>query len=133
MKIVLLKAFSAVALSGLALITFMLGQVPLVEGRHLFDPYIDTEFARDYTPEKFDQIRLGMTVEEAIQIIGPPLNEAHWDPETLFTQYNYTNDGKSRNEFPPRFTPGDFAWYRSSFDVDSTHTIVRIDKGWSYD
>ena len=49
----ILKILSALGLSFLAVVTFIFGQVPLAEGKHLFDPYIDTQFAKDYKPKRF--------------------------------------------------------------------------------
>jgi hypothetical protein len=125
MAITLLKTFSAVVLILLAFLVFVLGGAILVEGRHFLDPYIDTEFAKDYTPEKFDQIRLGMTIEDAIQIIGEPLSKWRDHGGDLHTDYDYTTDGK--------LSEGDCAWYLSSLKVDSTHTIIDINTGWIYD
>lgn len=125
----LLRVLSIGLLACLAFLVFVLGHVPLVEGRHLLDPYIDTQFAKDYTPEKFDQIRLGMTIEAATQRIGEPLSKGPGQTDTLVTQYTYTNDGKHKRDGGN----GDFAWYRSALVVDSTHTIIQIDRGWSYD
>jgi hypothetical protein len=48
----------------------MFGEVALMEGYNIFDPYIDTEFAENYTPEKFDLINSTFTKEKVLSTIG---------------------------------------------------------------
>lgn len=131
----ILKVLSVLGLSFLATFTFILGQLPLVEGRHLFDPYIDTQFAKDYDPNAFDKIEVGMSVSEVKKIIGEPLYKGHGYKDTLNTNYYYTGDGKLLNSTRDNGQNGygDFAWYRSTLEIDRTGKVVYIDKGWSHD
>jgi outer membrane protein assembly factor BamE (lipoprotein component of BamABCDE complex) len=113
-------------------ILFMLGGVSLMEGYNIFEPYIDTEFGENYTPEKFDLINKDFTKEDVLKTVGQPLF-IHNDTLTNETQFTYTNDGFLRRKSNRNYDIGDFAWYRSSIYFDSTGKINRIDKGWSYD
>lgn len=121
----ILKALSALGLLGILSFSLQLGRAPLMEGKHMVEPYIDTYFAENYSPEKFDQIELGMTKEEVIEIIGAPLWTGSGYFDSLTTNYHYTGDGKLSND--------DFAWYRSTVGFDTTERVVYLDKGWSYD
>jgi hypothetical protein len=131
----ILKILSIICLTFLSVITFLLGQVPLLEGKHLLDPYIDTQFAKNYSPEKFDDIKIGMTINEAIEVIGEPLYKGQGYKDSLNTNYHYTGDGKLLNSTKDKGQSGydDFAWYHSTLEVDRNSKIVYIYKGWSHD
>jgi len=135
MKTTIIKIFSLLCLSFLLVTTFFLGHVPLIEGKHLFDPFIDTQFGKNYSPKKFDDITIGMTVSDAIKIIGEPLYKGQGYKDTLNTNYYYTGDGKLLNLTKDNGQNGydDFAWYRSTLEVDRNSKIIYIDKGWSHD
>ena len=129
-----LKIISSIGLLGVLVISFFLGTAPLIEGKHLVKPYIDTHFAEDYSPEKFDLIELGMTKIEVIRIIGEPLYTGSGYSDSLVTNYHYTGDGKllsKRKSGEQNYD--DFAWYRSVVGFDTSETAVYLDKGWSYD
>src|SRR5690554_7851840 len=83
-------------------IVFMFGGVSLMEGYNIFDPYIDTEFAENYTPKKFDLITVNFTKEEVINTVGKPLF-IFTDTVSNQTEFIYTNDGfliqKSNREY----------------------------------
>lgn len=135
MKISILKIISTFFIAFLVAITFFLGRVPLIEGKHLLDPYIDTQFAKNYSPEKFATITVGMSITEVIVIVGEPLYKEHSYTDTLLTNYCYTNDGKllHSTSFQSLNSYNDFAWYRSTLQIDRTNRVISIDKGWSYD
>ena len=122
------KILASVLLFSSVFITFMMGAVLGVEGMNIFSPYIDTEFAPRYSPEKFDLIKLGQSVEEVETVLGKPLNH-HIDSLNHKFEYDYTNDGKLRSTKKS----GDFAWYRSAIYFDEAGRVVEIDKGWSFD
>ncbi|GAA3611957.1 hypothetical protein Q4Q39_04710 [Flavivirga amylovorans] len=111
---------------------FMFGGLSLMEGYNIFDPYIDTEFAENYTPNKFDSITMGLTKEEVINTIGKPLF-IFTDTITNRTEFHYTNDGFLRRKSNREYDINDFAWYRSNVYFDSKDKVTKIDKGWSYD
>ena len=131
MKIIVLKTVSIICIIFLLVITFSLGRVSLMEGKHIIDPYIDTEFAKNYSPEKFEKIKIGMTIDEACKIIGEPL----YKEQGYIDTYYYTGDGKLLHLPKYNGQSGyDFAWYRSTLKVSiTTNKIIYIDKGWSYD
>jgi outer membrane protein assembly factor BamE (lipoprotein component of BamABCDE complex) len=135
MKNITLKILSTTCIAILVVFTFFIGQSPLIEGKHLLKPYIDTEFAKDYNPEKFDKIKIGMTIDEAIKIVGEPLYKGQDYFDTLNTNYYYTSDGKLLHSTKDNGHSGyeDFAWYRSTLEVDRNNKVIDIDKGWSRD
>jgi len=119
----------------MVMFTFVLGQIPLSEGKHPFDPYIDTQFAVNYTPENFDKVKIGMSINEAMNVVGEPLYKDQSYDDTLNTRYHYTGDGKLLNATKDHGQSGygDFAWYLSALEVDRNGRIIEIDKGWCYD
>ena len=135
MSSVILKTLSIGGLIFLTIVLIFFGQVPLIEGKHLLNKYIDTEFAKSYSPEKFEQIEIGMKLDQVINLIGEPLYKGNGYKDTLNTNYYYTGDGKLLHKTKDNGQNGydDFAWYRSTIEVNSENIVVYIDKGWSYD
>lgn len=129
---VLFKIVTLVLLLPIMWIVYIMGGVSLIEGYNIFDPYIDTEFAENYTPERFDAIDLDFTKEEVNQTVGQPLSISH-DTVRNIVKLNYTNDGHLRRKNNHHYMVNDYAWYRSTVEFDTAGRIVRIDKGWSYD
>lgn len=113
-------------------ILFMLGGISLIEGYNIFEPYIDTEFGENYTPEKFDLINEEFTKDDVLKTLGEPLF-IRKDTLKNETQFIFTSDGFLKQKNKRKYVIGDFAWYRSSVYFDSIGKIIRIDKGWSYD
>ncbi len=113
-------------------LAFSFGRAPLIEGRHIIDPYIDTHFSDKYTPEKFENIELGMTLQEVVDELGQPFFITPAYGDSLNTQYRYTADGKLLSKRTGQ-AYSDCAWYRSSVTFDTTWIVISIDKGWSYD
>jgi len=136
---ILISAIFAVVILYLLYITFIFGW--LGERKHLIDIYIDTHFAPDYSPEKFDKIKIGMTLNEVESIIGKPFY-THTPPvfyhianDSTKTEYVYTGDGKllSKMREQGKRYYYDCAWYRSYVIFDTNNIVVEINKGWSYD
>src|SRR5690606_16119985 len=101
--------------------------IPLIEGKHIINPYIDTNFSELYHPKKFDKIKIGMSKNEVTTIIGNPLSISG-------NTYYFTDDGKAFSK--RKFSESgyfDYAWYRSNVTFDSLGKVIYIDKGWSYD
>jgi outer membrane protein assembly factor BamE (lipoprotein component of BamABCDE complex) len=115
--------------------TFFLGWIALNENIHPIDPYIDTCFAPDYSPEKFNDIKIGMTLDEVELIIGKPLYSYYVYDDSTKINYDYTCDGKllSKAQQKGKRNYYDCAWYRSSIIIDMHNIVIEIDKGWSYD
>ncbi len=114
---------------------FIIGQMSLMEGYNVFVPYIDTEFAQNYSPELFDKITYDINIDSVVSIVGQPLSKRQDTVDGYVRlRYTYTNDGFfGRSEKSERYSIGDFAWYRSKILFDNQGRIVHIDKGWSYD
>jgi len=106
----------------------MLGGALTVEGKNIFSPYIDTQFASQYSPEKFELVKIGQTVDEVGMMIGQPLQK-NIDSINNRAEYWYTMDGKlSVNN-----KDGDFAWYISVVYFNDKGKVVEVGKGWGYD
>ncbi|MDL2309296.1 hypothetical protein LJC53_06910 [Bacteroidales bacterium OttesenSCG-928-C03] len=113
----------------------------LGERKHLISPYIDTQFAPNYSPKKFDKIKVGMMLNEVESIIGKPFHARippmsyHIDNDSTKNEYDYTGDGKlldKMQEQGKRYYY-DCAWYRSLVIFDTNNIVVEINKGWNYD
>ena len=132
---ILLKIISTGVILFLLWLTYVVGNLTLSEGKHLIKPYIDTYFAPDYSPEKFDKIKTGMTLNEVKSIIGEPfyIHPGYVDSTEIW--YEYTGDGVLSNkmlEQGKRYYY-DCAWYHSAVVFDINNIVVEIYKGWSYD
>jgi outer membrane protein assembly factor BamE (lipoprotein component of BamABCDE complex) len=135
MKRTFFKILSVLLISILLILTFLMGKITLSEGKHLLDPYIDTYFAVDYTPEKFNLIKSGMTFDEVKMIIGAPLYKSPESNNSTKMNYYYTADGKllGKAREQERQDYDDCAWYRSTVTFDTNNVVIDIDKGWSFD
>lgn len=90
------------------------------EGRLPFFKYVDTKFAPGYSHQAWDVVGVGMTKEEVLSFLGPPLT----DTNTSSTVWWYSNDGRCRW--------GDFAWCAKMLEF-SPHGIVtsKIDRWYN--
>jgi len=105
------------------------------EGYCLFEPYIDTRMAKNFTPEKFNLIEKGFTKKEVIQIIGKPLSSKI---DTIGNQiiefYRYTGDGAiSDLDKIPWYIENDHAWYACYIKFDKQQKVVEVIKYWARD
>lgn len=122
------KILASILLFVSVFMTFLIGGTLTIEGKNIFSPYIDTQFASQYSTEKFELIKIGQTVEEVEKIIGQPLRK-NIDSINSRAEYWYTMDGKlSVNN-----KEGDFAWYVSIVEFDNKGLVVNIIKQWGYD
>lgn len=88
------------------------------EGHYDKDKYIDTIFATNFTPEKFEQVQVGMSSTEIAALLGEPLAHDAFgihDPNNdnviiapndprVGDCYRYSSDGKLNGQ-------GDASWY----------------------
>lgn len=102
------------------------------EGHYAKDPYIDTIFADDFSPEKFEQVKVGMSKTQVEELLGEPFTKDSFgirNPENANEIimpndpraedcWRYSSDGKLGKE-------GDTSWY--SFLVCFKKDIV-LDK-----
>ncbi len=126
----LYKILSLIIIAPILSLVFIVGAGSLIEGYNVFSPYIDTEFAENYTPEKFDLIQMDLNEKEVLKILGEPLKKNTWKNETVFY---YTLDAFLSRSSDCKYLIRDFAWYRSVIYFNKQGKITRIDKGWSYD
>jgi hypothetical protein len=130
----ILKILSTAVLIVPLVFSYFLETAPLIGGKHIIRPYIDTHFAEEYSPGKFDQIKLGMRKSEVVKWIGEPLNMGEGQDDSLVTNFYYTDDGKLLSRRKPGVQKyDDFVWYRSTVGFDTAETVVYLDKGWSHD
>ncbi|NOS84133.1 MAG: hypothetical protein HOP31_03235 [Ignavibacteria bacterium] len=117
----------------LLFLIFIMGGFILGEGYNMFNPYADTEFAKDYSPEKFKMVQAGMTMKEIKMITGEPLNSVY-DTAKVMIYHSYTRDGYIRRNPDVNFAlTGDLAWYGSSAEYDKDSIAVKVYAGWHYD
>ncbi len=128
------KTLSTLLLLFIIYILFDIGQAPLIEGYNLFFPYIDTEFGKEYTPDKFDQIKLYDSKEHVLLTLGSPLYTFKDTVNNVqISKFTYTNDGYFKQSNKIIYSVGDFAWYRSNITFNNKDQVIYIDKGWSFD
>jgi hypothetical protein len=136
MKRTTLKVISILGLAYLIYLTFFMGIFSLSEGKHLFNPYIDTQFASKYSPNKFEKITIGMSESDIVEILGKPLYKGDGYKNSLNVNYHYTGDGKLLNNDKDAWKKNyydDFAWYQSSLEINKKGKIIAIYKGWCHD
>lgn len=130
------KIVSTLLLFPVAFVLFTLGIVFLMEGYNILNPYVDTEFGENYTPQKFDRINVNHSKKYVISTIGIPLHEyKKLHGKDSITIYSYTNDGYFRrsNKKHTSCLIEDYAWYRSNVMFNKDDKVIAIDKGWSHD
>ena len=129
----ILKILSIIGIGFLMCLSFILGQIQLIEGKHIIYPYLDTKFADDYTPEKFDKIKIGMSIKEVKEIIGEPFHVAKGYKDSINLNLHYTGDGKLSSKLKLTDKYSDLAWYYSSLEINEEKKVIGIKKGWAYD
>ena len=150
MGIKILKVLSVGIILFLFYEIYLLGCSTLTGGKHLINPYIDTRFAPDYSPEKFDKIKVGMTLDEVESIIGKPIRNLTDFFDSTKIRYHYTDNlvladknakweqkqEKGYYDYPPLYPSClcdyRYAWYCSSITFDKNNIVVEIYKEWLY-
>ncbi|GAA4370053.1 hypothetical protein GCM10023185_44270 [Hymenobacter saemangeumensis] len=130
------KKAAVLVASVVLFLMFCLGVLLAGESYNPFDPYADTEFASDYTPEKFRAVKVGMTLGQVREIVGEPLFSFRDSTSGLLLsiEYHYTNDGYLRRRTDKSFVlVSDLAWYRSGVTFNADSIVCQVDSGWSYD
>ena len=89
------------------------------EGYFFPYPAIDTKFAPQYSEAQFEQIRLGMTKEEILTRLGPPLNNPD-DPSWVYSEDN-------------AFPFWDFAWLVRSIQFNANGRVSQKNAFIAYD
>lgn len=127
------KSASAIIVIVLLCFVFFLGLGSTSESYCWLKPYIDTKFAKDYTPEKFELIKLGMKEETVKTLVGEPIGtyeQINFPQKEVY----YTQDGFLFEKADKKGIEGaDFAWYMSTITYNENKEVIKIDKGWSFD
>ena len=103
----------------LLLIFLFFSLVFFLEGYFFPYPAIDTQFAPQYSEAQFEQIKPGMTKEEILTRLGPPLNNPD-DPAWI-----YSNDGA--------FPFWDFAWLVRNVQFNEEGRVIYTKAFIAYD
>jgi hypothetical protein len=88
-----------------------------------WNPTIDTNFAPNYSEERFSLIKQGMTADEVIGLIGEPLKKFPWEDNIEI--WSYSQDGKSKI--------GDWAWINIGVLFDTNHRVIKTASSIVYD
>ena len=123
-KIILFTIFMSIVI--VLIINLLLG----VEQKNFLFPYIDTHFAKNFSIEKWDVVRVGMSKDTVLKILGSPLLEStipltSYRPNGTALEMHYSGDGAWKY--------ADYAW--KSFDLffDDTNRLIAKSSEWSYD
>lgn len=129
----LIKASAATVASLILLLVFGIGVLSLGESYNPFDPYADTEFGEAYSPDKFEQVKVGMAANQVREIVGKPLHQ-YTDTLTdlsVKTKYSYTNDGFLMKRPDKKYAlVGDLAWYMSVVTFNADSIVTDVNSGW---
>lgn len=129
----IIRSISLVLGIFIIVLNFTTGGFILGESYNIFEPYADTEMAKDYTPEKFKLVKEGMKMSEVKKLVGEPLNTGYDTLQSLTGHY-YTRDGYLRKRTDKKFAlVGDLAWYGSSVEYNKDSIAVKVYSGWYYD
>ena len=89
--------------------------------------------AKNYSPEKFRQIKEGMHMSEVKMLIGEPLNKDYDTLNSLSGNY-YTRDGYLMRRTDKKFSLlRDIAWFGSDVRYNKDSIAVKVYSGWYYD
>lgn len=130
----ILKILSLLVLFPCVILTFLNGSISLIEGKNLFSPYIDTEFATDFKPEKMELVKINQTQKEVIKILGEPLRK-EIDSINNKIMFLYSVDGKLLHKADKMNTNDydDFAWLQCVIIFNDKNKVEKINTGWTYD
>jgi len=88
-----------------------------------FDPWIDTQVSPGFSDAAFQKIRIGMSQDEVVTLLGQPLSKIS-KKRSGCIEWWFTRDGKCKW--------GDFAWMARSVML-SNQTVVEIHSMTHYD
>ncbi len=97
----------------------------LIESYFAPFPLIDTFHSPEFTLEKFDQVKVGMSKNQVRALIGTPPSEIYIPEENPNNCENQTNDGASKY--------WDFAWYHAEVCFDEQNNVNSTNGFWQYD
>ncbi|HIK04176.1 MAG TPA: hypothetical protein IGS40_05605 [Trichormus sp. M33_DOE_039] len=85
------------------------------ESEFIFNPLIDTKLPPDFTLQKFDRIKLGMTKADVLKILPAPMYSS--DDES---SWRYGEDGAAPF--------GDFAWFEFTIHFDPQGKVMKTQR-----
>lgn len=83
----------------------------------IYNPLIDTEYSESFNPYNIPKLKIGMSRDEVMALVGAPLEERS-------NRMYYTYDGKCSS--------GDFAWYELCLELEAGE-LVGITSHWMFD
>ena len=83
----------------------------------MYNPLIDTEYSESFNPYNIPKLKVGMTRDEVVDLVGLPISESN-------NNMDYTGDGKC--------SFGDFAWYELYLKLENGK-VVDITSWWVHD
>jgi hypothetical protein len=130
---IVLKSLSLITGIFIIVLNFLTGGVILGESYNIFDPYADTEMAKEYTPDKFKLVKERMSMNEIKKLVGEPIF-TNYDTLKSLTGHYYTSDGYLRKRNDRKFALiSDIAWYGSSLEYNKDSIAIKVYSGWYYD
>jgi hypothetical protein len=101
-----------------------------VENKNVLFPHIDTRFSKDFSFDKWDRIRRGMTKDTVLQILGEPLSitsekQSPFRPPCAASEMSYSGDGA--------WHYADFAWESLYIYMDSNNVVIAKSREWMFD
>ena len=101
-----------------------------VEQKNLLFPYIDTHFAKNFSVNKWDNVKIGMSKDTVLKILGTPLLESKtpfssYRPSCAALEMHYSGDGAWRY--------ADYAWRSFDLFFDDSNRVIAKSSEWSYD
>lgn len=106
---------------GLSIALVLFSFLIVLRPESYFYPYpsIDTRYAAEYSEGEFQSIRVGMTKQEVLDRVGPPLN-AIKDQGWMYSEDN-------------AFAYWDFAWLVRAVNFDAEGRVIEINARVNYD
>ena len=114
------KKWKAACYFGTAFIaTFLIYMGIGCESYCFVSPSIDTHYADGFSEKTFAQVRVGMTKEQVLELLGAPLG----DPSAQAnSQWNFTRDGKC--------SWTDWAWLGRTIVFKDGRVVEKIARVW---
>ena len=101
-----------------------------VENKNPLFPHIDTHFSKDFSFDKWDNVRCGMTKDTVLKILGEPFKMPSeklsvFRPPCAAYEMCYSGDGA--------WGYADFAWESFYIYLDSNNVVIAKSRDWMFD
>ena len=107
------------------IILLWMGFVFTSGGYNPLKPYIVTQFAPNFSPEKIKDITIGERKDKVIIKLGDPIKSYKDTPSEELTTLEYSS--KVNDYFAPSF-----AWLKSEVVINSNEKVIDIKSFWVY-